>query len=490
MQAAQWERLITEAAQGRNIRTHSGKVRSGDIFVALPGEKVHGVAFLSQALEQGASWAVVPADADLSQEQEGRIVRHSDPRQALGELARARYGTNRISASLIGITGTNGKTTVSYLVEHLFRENGFRVGVMGTISYRWQGHEEQAGLTTPDCLTVHETLQRMEGSGVELICMEVSSHALEQHRLAGIAFDAALFLNLTQDHLDYHQDMEAYFQSKSRLFAHHLRDGCKAVVNCDDPYGRRLLREQGMQRGFGMRTGCLDLSWCLQGRLLQADREGLRLEMAHGGRSWELNSPLVGVHNGSNLLAAQAIGLALGLDERQLQTLSDFRGVPGRLEWVANPAGLHVFVDYAHTPDALENVLLSLGELDFSRIIVVFGCGGDRDRRKRPLMGHVVSTYADVAVLTSDNPRHEDPRAIMEDVLPGMDGRARLLQEVDRRRAIERALDDLGPDDVLLIAGKGHEAYQQIGDSKLPFSDTGVVQELLQPWARCLSNGQ
>lgn len=479
MEAGQWEQLLNEAAAGRAIRTHSGKVEPGDIFVALPGERVNGTYFVPEALERGASWAVIPPLGAEGRQADTRILHHPDPRQALGELARIRHRTWERSASLIGITGTNGKTTVSYLLEHLLRENGFQVGVMGTISYRWQGHEEQAALTTPDCLTLHETIDRMDQSGAGVICMEVSSHALEQNRLAGISFDTALFLNLTQDHLDYHGDMEAYFQSKSRLFSRHLGQAGRAVVNMDDPYGRRLQCEQGIERGFGLSSACSELAWCLQGRLLRADREGLRLQMACGERSWQLQSRLIGVHNGSNLLAAQAVGLLMGLGEEQLAALETFRGVPGRLEWVENSAGLHVFVDYAHTPDALENVLLSLSGLDFGRIIVVFGCGGDRDRKKRPLMGRVVSRHADIAVLTSDNPRHEDPRAIMDDVLPGMDGRARVIEEADRRRAIELALEELGPDDVLLIAGKGHEDYQQIGDTRLPFSDTAAVQELL-----------
>jgi UDP-N-acetylmuramoyl-L-alanyl-D-glutamate--2,6-diaminopimelate ligase len=479
MEAGQWKQLLNEAAQGKAIRTHSGKVQPGDIFIALPGEKVDGADFLPEALERGASWAVIPPFRAEATESDARILDHPDPRQALGELARVRYRTGERCASLIGITGTNGKTTVSYLLEHLLRENGFRVGVMGTISYRWQGHEEQAALTTPDCLTLHETLHRMDQSGAEAICMEVSSHALEQHRLAGISFDAALFLNLTQDHLDYHGDMEAYFQSKSRLFSEHLGKAGRAVVNMDDPYGQRLQREQGIERGFGLSSDCSGLAWCLQGRLLRADREGLRLEMASGEQSWHLQSRLIGAHNASNLLAAQAVGLLMGLRAEQLTALEAFRGVPGRLEWVANSQSLHVFVDYAHTPDALENVLLSLRGLDFGRVFVVFGCGGDRDRKKRPLMGRVVSRHADVAVLTSDNPRHEDPRSIMDDVLPGMDGRARVIEEADRRRAIGLALEELGPDDVLLIAGKGHEDYQQVGDTRLPFSDTAVVQELL-----------
>jgi UDP-N-acetylmuramoyl-L-alanyl-D-glutamate--2,6-diaminopimelate ligase len=308
--------------------------------------------------------------------------------------------------------------------------------------------------------------------------MEVSSHALDQGRVEGLTFDVAALTNVTQDHLDYHGQMEAYFQAKRRFFSTYLADGGVAVINFDDPYGRRLLEEYPNALGYGMGEAGVPAR-ALKGRVASSSGKGLQLEMSYGGQMWTLVSPLIGAFNAANLLTAQAIGLGLGLSVEVLQSLSDCYGAPGRLERVPNDRGLHVFVDYAHTPDALENVLRALKSLDFEKVVAVFGCGGNRDRAKRPLMAEAVAKWANVAVLTSDNPRREDPLAIMEDAKPGLKMAARVALEQDRRKAIGLALGEIGPRDVLLIAGKGHETYQQIGDVKHPFNDVSVVKELL-----------
>ncbi|MDR1685073.1 MAG: UDP-N-acetylmuramoyl-L-alanyl-D-glutamate--2,6-diaminopimelate ligase [Desulfovibrio sp.] len=412
------------------------------------------------------------------------VVIVNDPRTALGRLACALYDTDRQCPEVVGITGTNGKTTISYLLESMLSAQGCGVGVIGTINRRWPGYEEESSLTTPDCLTVHSMLARMHAAGAQYALMEVSSHALDQQRIAGVRFAAALFTNLTRDHLDYHADMEDYFLAKEKLFLPPERGGTppadkRRAANADDPYGRRLLASFPEVLGFGLEenaTGRPDAG-LLRGRVLSMSREGLLLSMRHEGREWTLRSPLVGDFNAANLLAAQAAGLALGMAAEDFAALSAFTGVPGRLERVPNGRGLHLFVDYAHTPDALTKALSALRAAGFARVVTVFGCGGNRDRAKRPLMGAAVAALSDVAVLTSDNPRDEDPEAVMDDVLPGLAGCPRVIREADRKKAVLLALDLLGREDALLVAGKGHEPYQLIRGVKYPFSDRAVLAE-------------
>ncbi|MCF8085361.1 MAG: UDP-N-acetylmuramoyl-L-alanyl-D-glutamate--2,6-diaminopimelate ligase [Desulfohalobiaceae bacterium] len=475
-----WTELKQAVASGAEVRTHSGTVQAGDVFVAMPGTRRHGAEFIAEALRRGAGYVLsdreIPAEArDLS----GCCLQVPDVRDALAQLARIRFQTASLPVTLVGVTGTNGKTTVCYLLEHLLGRAGRSVGVLGTISYRWPGHEETAGLTTPDCLSVHCLLARMSREGTDTVCMEVSSHGLEQKRVAGLYFDAALFTNLSPEHLDYHQDMESYFLSKSLLFTEYLAPGGPAVLNLDDAHGRRLATMCPHVLGYSMDSSLDSEHPVLYGELQRADRKGLVMRMSYGDRSWSVRSRLIGRHNASNLLAVQAMGLALGLSEDAFSCLESFSGVPGRLEWVENERGLHVFVDYAHTPDALENILSALADLDYGRIMVLFGCGGDRDRSKRPVMGRVVSQYADVAFLTSDNPRSEDPERIMDDVEPGLEGAVEVIRDADRERAIRAALDRLGPGDVLLIAGKGHETHQEVQGKKLPFHDGQAVLDYL-----------
>ncbi len=468
------------ARSGLPVRSHSGQVRSGDIFVLLPGSGSDGSDYLAEALERGAGYVIVPAACACDT---GAVtcLRHDNPRQALGALAAASFATDALPFPLIGVTGTNGKTTVSYLIEHLFAANGKRVGVVGTVSYRWPGHQELATLTTPGCWQLHGLLARMRDSGVDAAVMEVSSHALDQLRVAGLRFQVGVWTNLTQDHLDYHGDMDTYFHAKAKLFREQDARDKSAVLNWDDPYGRRLIDETPniLAYGLGPKPAALAPTAALQGRILEKSIDGLRLRMEWGTRSWEFASPLVGGHNALNLLAAQAAGLCSGLTPEHLSVLEQFQGVPGRLERIANRQGLYIFVDYAHTPDALENVLRALREQPLGRLITVFGCGGNRDRTKRPLMGQAVSRYSDIAVLTSDNPRHEEPLAIMDEIRPGLKQCPMVLETPDRRKAIGLALDEMRAGDVLLVAGKGHESYQQIGDTKFPFSDQAVIREYL-----------
>ena len=466
------------------MRSHSGKVEAGDIFVAVKGTAVDGTKYIPDVVKNGAGFVVcsdIEAAIAVVMEKNGSLgstefVQHDDPRIALGDLAAAYYGTEKAAFPIIGVTGTNGKTTITYLVEHLFGHLGKQVGVLGTVSYRWGGKEITAPQTTPGCVAIHEYFAEMAKAGVDLAVMEVSSHALDQCRAAGIPFAVGVVTNVTQDHLDYHGNMEAYFAAKTKLFTEVPLKDKAAVVNWDDAYGQRLIAQGYSGFCFGLEEPPAGVDG-LHGRILHCEISGLQMEMSWKGQVWQLHSKLVGKYNASNLLAAQAVGLALGLTPADMQVLGDFAGAPGRLERVDNPKGYHVFVDYAHSPDALENVLSAIRELAPKRVITVFGCGGDRDKTKRPLMGKAVCRYSDLVILTSDNPRTEDPIAIMNDIRPGLSDCTQVIETPDRKLGILTALSEMQAGDVLLVAGKGHEDYQILGTKKVPFSDQQVVRE-------------
>jgi len=460
------------------VAGHSGAVEAGGVFVAIAGPSVDGARFIPDALAKGATWIVAAPGTVLPAGATATLIAVASPRAALGALAAARYETDRSGMAVVAVTGTNGKTSMTYLLERLASAAGKRVGVLGTIGCRWPGGSRPGCLTTPDCLTIHHVLADMAAAGCDIAVMEASSHALDQDRLAGLVFDAAVFTNLTQDHLDYHGDMETYFTAKAKLFRHYTRSAAGMVLGYDDPYGLRLLREFPEALGYGLTTPPAGFSRLLTGTILAEGRDGLRLETQLGGDTRTVVSPMPGHHNAENILAALGAAAVLGLPATVATSLADFHGAPGRLERIPNPEGLTVLVDYAHTPDALDNVLGAAREFTTGKLFVVFGCGGDRDRTKRPRMGAAVARYADVAVLTSDNPRHEDPLAIIADVKPGLTEARKVVVEADRRRAISLALTAMGPEDVLVIAGKRHETTQQIGDVKYPFSDAAVVREL------------
>lgn len=481
LESVVWRDLLDKVENGLPVCSDSRQVTPGSVFVALPGIQGNGYDYIPDALKRGAGFIVAAREPACSISSGVCFLKHSQPRLALGELAQA-YFKPRLKVPLIGVTGTNGKSTVCSLLEHIFTANGLKVGVLGTISYRWPGREIPAPLTTPGCWDLHGYLSQMAEAGVDVVCMEVSSHGLSQDRVAGLEFDQGVFTNLSLDHLDYHQDLEDYFLCKQRLFLGQPYSARKQVVNLDDTYGLRLIREIGPSvLGFGVGRGQEETEGHLvvRGQILGLDRGGVNLLVHCEKRSWEIVAPVLGRHNVYNLLAAIGVVLNHGLSPEETKVLASFPGVPGRLEQVANSEGLNIFVDYAHTPDALEKVLASVRELDFQNLLVVFGCGGDRDRSKRPLMGKAVARYADLAVVTSDNPRHEDPLEIIQDILPGLNAKTRVVVEADRRKAIALAISELGPEDVLVIAGKGHEQYQQVGDEKRPFSDYLVVQEFL-----------
>ncbi len=449
--------------------------------MALPGTRFNAAEFIPEALERGA-FRVITGDENSIEYPGEKVLRHYSPALALGDLATAFYHTDSLRIGIIGITGTNGKTTTSYLLEHILKNNGFRTGVVGTVNYRWAGNVFEAPMTTPDCLKLHEMLARMDKDGVEMVIIEVSSHALAQDRVAGIDFDTGVFTNLSQDHLDYHQDMEKYFLAKSKLFlSSHRKSSFRAVINADDEYGRILLKSLHRAISFGLEESG---SVRLRGRLIKNDRTGVTIECEYRNQKWTISSPLSGRHNGSNLLAAQGAALSMGLGPEHFACLETSGQAPGRLEKVINQCALDVYVDYAHTPDALENVCLSLKSLDYRRLIVLFGCGGNRDKTKRPLMGKAAAGLADVVFLTSDNPRDENPMNIIEDIKPGLNGCKELYIEPDRKKAINMAIGFMKPGDALLVAGKGHETYQEVKGIRSPFSDVEEIRKALEVIAK------
>jgi UDP-N-acetylmuramyl-tripeptide synthetase len=475
------------------VRDDSRAVGRGDLFVATRGQTVDGHAYIAAAAERGAVAFVVEDDVPTP----GVRVRVRSTAVALARLAANRWGRPADALTLIGITGTNGKTTTTFLSEALARAAGGRpdaAGVLTTVTYRWGSESRPAPFTTPTPLVLHETLAEMRAAGVTHVAMEASSHALELHRLDGVRFRVGAFTNLTQDHLDFHGTMEAYRDAKARLFRDHLTADGVGVVNVDGEGGPWML---GEVRGAALAVSARrDATAAVRPTALTQTVDGSLIEFATPVGAVEVRSPLIGAFNLENLAVAVGIGVALGLHREAIgQALSGVAGVPGRLERVPNRAGLGVFVDYAHTPDALERVMAALRPITRGRLIVVFGCGGDRDRSKRPIMGRLVARDADLPFVTSDNPRTEDPQSILDMIVagvhelrPGKDGGFEV--EIDRRVAIERAIGAARPGDVVLIAGKGHEDYQIIGKTKQHFDDREEAAKALAKLANLTRNGQ
>jgi UDP-N-acetylmuramoyl-L-alanyl-D-glutamate--2,6-diaminopimelate ligase len=455
----------------------SRHVRPGWLFVAIPGNKLDGAAFIEDAVTRGA--VAVVSEQALPSLREVAVIRVPNAREALARLASAFYGDPASRLRLVGVTGTNGKTTVAYMIRDVLESVGQSCGLIGTVEYRLGNRVIPASRTTPDSLTLHSYFAQMVQSGCRAAVMEVSSHALDQGRVWGVEFDAAVFTNLTQDHLDYHTTMEAYFEAKRKLFTAVGR-GVKpavAVVNLDDPYGCRLAADPAIHATI-----------LTYGRSPQAQVRAEAVKLSAAGSAFRVVTPwgsaaaslrILGGYNISNALAALAACGALGLPlPAILQRLAGLTAVPGRLEQVPCRRGFQVFVDYAHTDDALLNVLQTLREITAGRLIVVFGCGGNRDKTKRPKMGAVAARLADYAVLTSDNPRTEDPLAILGQIRAGL-GAAPHEVVPDRAEAIRRALELASTGDTVLIAGKGHETFQEFDNRVIPFDDRGIVRELL-----------
>jgi len=481
--------LPRKEAHGRLPETVSGvaydsrRVNAGDCYVAVPGLREDGRRFISEALGRGAQVVVTEGDDPLPGHERGRILVPS-AREALARLADAYFGHPSGKLQVVGITGTNGKTTTSYLVEALLRGRGMTTGLVGTIQYRVGEQVLVANQTTPEAVELQGLLARMADSGVRGVVMEVSSHALALHRVDGIDFDVAAFTNLTQDHLDFHGTLAAYREAKARLFAllrASSKPGRTAVINADDPAGASMVAGLALPTvTFGLGPGAQVL-----GVKFSTSLAGTRLEVRTPRGPCAVRSPLIGEPNVMNLLAASAVGIALGLDPRLIaQCLESVSAVPGRFERVEAGQPFLVVVDYAHTPDALERLLTTARQLTRGRLGVVFGCGGDRDRGKRPLMGEIAARLADRVWVTSDNPRSEPPRAIIDEIVAGVSrvwpDPTRYATIEDRRAAIQNAFAWAQPGDTVVLAGKGHETYQIIGSEVLPFDDRAEARQVLE----------
>ena len=465
-----------EGDGGQDVRgiTHDSRlVGEGDLFAALPGMKVHGLDYLDAAVAAGA--AAILSDADSRPGLDLPWICSARPRHDMAVMAWALAGDPQRDLRLIGITGTNGKSTTASLVGQLLDTGDLPTAVVGTLGAQLGGRQIAVSeRTTPESTELAPILSDAVGGGAVWVAMEVSSHALMQDRVTGLEFEVAVWTNLTRDHLDYHLDMESYFAAKRRLFDRHLAAGGRRVLPVDDPWGARLLDEP--------MDG--DLSWGLDrgdvcARDLSSDLEGSSFELRLPDDSIQVELPLVGIHNLRNALAAAAVAHACGIGASDIaRGLAAARPLIGRLEPVTTDLDVPIFVDYAHTPDGLRAVLQSLDRITDRRLIVVFGAGGDRDRGKRGPMGFAVGQLADVAVVTSDNPRSEDPVAIAEAVAAGVTAAGREpVVELDRRAAIGRALELADDHSLILVAGKGHEATQTIGDQRIPFSDQVVICE-------------
>jgi UDP-N-acetylmuramoyl-L-alanyl-D-glutamate--2,6-diaminopimelate ligase len=494
-QLAPRERIGAGDPVVRGLRYDSREVAPGDLFVALRGSLADGHDYLAEALSLGAVALLVDAPpAALPPGVVAAVV--LDPRRALAPLAEHFFGHPARELELVGITGTNGKTSTSFLVESILRAAGRSVGLVGTIEVRYAGERQRAVNTTPESLDLQRTLRAMRSRGVDSVAMEVSSHGLALGRVEGCRFAAVALTNVTQDHLDFHRDMEAYVEAKLRLFRDHLRPGAAAVVNVDDAHGAAFVAAARAAGGRALRVsrsaaGDAEIAVERAEVRLEGTRASFRLP---DGRL-ELEIPLVGEFNVEN--AAVAVGVAAGLGishDAIARGVASCPQVPGRVERVgAEISGAPtVLVDYAHTPDAVDKLLRTLRPLASGRLVTVFGCGGDRDRGKRPLMARAVAAWSDRAIATSDNPRTEDPEAILDDVEGGLDKLGRVAPEAldgaahsyarvaDRRRAIDLALAIARPEDTVVIAGKGHEDYQIIGRERLPFDDREEARRALR----------
>jgi UDP-N-acetylmuramyl-tripeptide synthetase len=489
----------SDATQISSIHYDSRTVTAGGLFVAIRGLATDGHRFVQDAVDRGAAALIceTPVPAPVP------VVQVANSRRALAEIAAAFFGRPSETLTVIAVTGTNGKTTVTYLIEGILRAAGLEAGVIGTVNYRYQDQIFDNPVTTPESLDLQRIMAQMRDAGVTHVVMEASSHALDLERVHACRLRLGVYTNITQDHLDYHLDMTAYQTAKALLFERYLRPEngpagphgrTQAVLNVDDAFGRtlydrlphaKLSCSAGAERRADVRAV-----------ITKADATGFKGHLVTPAGPVELDSPLVGAYNLENILSAAGAAVALGIRPAAIAAgLAATHLIPGRLEAVPNTSGRQVYVDYAHTPDALDNVLRAVRPLTQGRIFCVFGCGGDRDTAKRPLMGEVAARRSDIVLVTSDNPRSEDPAAIIAQILPGvvkvlpkalstaeLGGEAPprgYLVEADRRRAIELAIRTARPFDVVLIAGKGHETYQIVGDRILDFDDSEQARQVL-----------
>ena len=462
-----------KAAEIISVCCDSRKVVPGTLFIAVKGTQFDGDDFIGEAIRKGA--VAIASESSLSLSIPSLKVTNSY--QALSRISEVFYGKPAESFDLIGVTGTNGKSSTVYILDAIFCEAGKKTGMVGTICNRIAGKDEVAWLTTPDALSLQELFLRMKEAKVSKLSMEVSSHALTQYRIGSIPFKTALFTNLTQDHLDYHGDMNSYFEAKKKLFYEFLHESGKAIINIDDQYGKELAK--GVNEAQLISVG-QETTADYQISDILYHRTGTQFQLSYKEGALNLNSSLTGEFNVYNVALAVAAALENSISpELVVKALKSFNGVPGRLEMFTSKKGHRVFVDYAHTPDALEKVLVALKGLG-NRLYCIFGCGGDRDKTKRPLMASVAELNADEIWITDDNPRTEEPLEILNDIKAGFKSLNEVHIQQDRYKSILEAIETMSSEDVLLVAGKGHEDYQIYGKEKKSFCDRSAVKEILE----------
>ncbi|HIK05840.1 MAG TPA: UDP-N-acetylmuramoyl-L-alanyl-D-glutamate--2,6-diaminopimelate ligase [Trichormus sp. M33_DOE_039] len=469
-------------AEVQGLKTNSHACSTGDLFIGMPGTRVDGGEFWPSAIAAGAVAAIVSPQAVQKNPptDEAVVISANDMTKACAQIAAAFYGYPGQKLKLVGVTGTNGKTTTTHLIEFLLDKAQLATALMGTLYTRWAGFEQTAAHTTPFAVELQQQLAQAVKAGCEFGVMEVSSHALAQGRVLGCPFEVGVFSNLTQDHLDYHSDMEDYFGAKALLFSPEYLKG-RAIINADDPYGKRLIAALNPEKVWSYSVN--DASGDLWMSDLRYEPNGVSGTLHTPAGEVSFRSPLVGQYNLENLLAAVGAVLHLGLDLQLVAAaIPEFPGVPGRMERVqiSPDQEISVIVDYAHTPDSLENLLKAARPFIPGKMICVFGCGGDRDRTKRPKMGKIAAELADVAVVTSDNPRTEDPERILEDILAGIPDTVEPMVICDRASAIRTAILQAQAGDGVLLAGKGHEDYQILGTEKIHFDDREHARAALQ----------
>ncbi|GAB6142615.1 UDP-N-acetylmuramoyl-L-alanyl-D-glutamate--2,6-diaminopimelate ligase [Desulfocicer niacini] len=494
-----WERNLSSDLEPGNdpeivsIHYRAQEVTPGGLFIAIKGLKADGHDYIDQAIENGAVAVVV----DQHVKTKIRSIAVKSTRRAMSAISARFYGNPSEKLVLMGISGTNGKTTTTWIVEHILKAAGYETGVIGTINWRYKNQVADTPVTTPESMDLQRMLAVMVTAGVTHVVMEVSSHALDLHRVRDCFFDAAIFTNLTQDHLDYHKTMGAYWACKKKLYTRQLARGSKngrAIINIDDQRGADLaqtLLPAPITTGTGADVRAIDIV---------EDISGIRAMLDIHGIKNHFSSDLTGAFNLENILSAAGGAHALGIAPDIIcRGIEDCKGVPGRLERVANPGNRFIFVDYAHTPNALESILKTLKLRAPGRIITVFGCGGDRDRSKRPVMGNIAATYSDIALVTSDNPRTEPPEEIIKDILTGITSSAHshekvtwlsrltdlgssvppILVEPDRKKALQAAVELSRSGDIILAAGKGHETYQVTARGIIDFDDRLILQQAI-----------
>lgn len=489
-----------------SIHYKAQDVKPSGLFVAIPGLTTDGHHFIDEAFLKGASTIVCQKSAGLPRmnhrdgyevKKDSIIIEVENTRKALAAISSRFYGNPSESLFIIGITGTNGKTTTAFLIESILKKADLNVGVIGTINYHYSGKTYKNPMTTPESLDLQRILADMLKKGITHVVMEASSHGIDLFRIDNCRIDIGVFTNLSQDHLDYHKDMNSYWECKKRLFTENLNSGPKkgrtaAVINCDDAKGKELL---SLLTISSLTTGYSNNNM-IWPKHFKIDMAGIVGKISTPDGDFEFKSSIVGKHNLENILSATGVGFALNIPLKAIKDgIEEISSIPGRLESIANDSDKFIYVDYAHTPDALENVLNSLKSLTSNRIICVFGCGGDRDKEKRPQMGEIAGRLCDLAIITSDNPRTEMPMEIISRIIQGTIkvssheytplelatgfNKKGYVVEQDRRKAIRLAIKVSQPGDIVLIAGKGHEDYQIIGNKTVSFDDRDEVRQAL-----------